>query len=280
MIRRILVGLAGTPYTAVSIQTAVELAVRHGAELTGVTAIDLKKLENVGPVPLGASAAAHDWREHRVKVTRDRIEQDIADFSSACTAAQLRWEVKSEGRESPFDYLISQSRYHDLMLFGVRSVFEYDVVGDPVTDPSLVLIRLITEGVRPIVAVAPQYQTVRRVMVAYSGSMESAKTMKRFVQLRPWPVEEMCIVTFERDEVRGRHLLADAAHYCRAHGLHAETKLIVQPPRDNLLLEAEAWGADLIVLGNSAKRLLLRRVFGETALHAIREANCPLFLAQ
>jgi len=34
------------------------------------------------------------------------------------------------------------------------------------------------------------------------------------------------------------------------------------------------------VIGNSAKNLLLRRIFGETALHAIRNAKGPLFLAQ
>ena len=40
MIRRILVGLGGTPYTSVGIQRAVELASRHEAGLTGVTLID------------------------------------------------------------------------------------------------------------------------------------------------------------------------------------------------------------------------------------------------
>ncbi len=40
------------------------------------------------------------------------------------------------------------------------------------------------------------------------------------------------------------------------------------------------WQADMIVLGNSAKNLLRRRVLGETALHAIRESTLPLFLSQ
>jgi len=35
-----------------------------------------------------------------------------------------------------------------------------------------------------------------------------------------------------------------------------------------------------MVVGNSAKNLLRRRIFGETALHAIQNANRPLFLAQ
>jgi nucleotide-binding universal stress UspA family protein len=280
MIRRILVGLAGTPYTAVSIQTAVELATRHGAELTGVTVLDLKALENVGAVPIGAGDAAKELREYRISVTRERVEQDIEDFASACNDAGVPWDVKREEREAAFDYMISQSRYHDLMVFGLRSIFEYHVVGERASDPSLTLVRLITEGVRPILAVGPAYHAVRRVMIAYSGSMESAKTMKHFVQLRPWPDVQVCLITFEHGHQRSRKLLDDASRYCRAHGIEAETKLVDSRAQDHLLPEAAAWGADLIVLGNSAKTLLLRRVFGETALHAIRHSDHPLFLAQ
>ena len=38
--------------------------------------------------------------------------------------------------------------------------------------------------------------------------------------------------------------------------------------------------ADLIVAGNSSKNLLLRKLFGETALKLLRESPLPLYLAQ
>jgi nucleotide-binding universal stress UspA family protein len=47
-----------------------------------------------------------------------------------------------------------------------------------------------------------------------------------------------------------------------------------------LLPYAQHWQADLIVAGNSAKNLLLRRLFGETALTLLRESPLPLYLAQ
>ena len=58
MIKRILVGLAGTPYTDTAIRRAVELAKAHEAEVTGVTVVDVQKLSMVGPVPIGAEVAA------------------------------------------------------------------------------------------------------------------------------------------------------------------------------------------------------------------------------
>jgi len=58
MIRRILLGLGGTPYTSVAIQRAIELAKRFEAEITGVTAVDIKGLSHVGLVPTGTLQAA------------------------------------------------------------------------------------------------------------------------------------------------------------------------------------------------------------------------------
>ena len=78
----------------------------------------------------------------------------------------------------------------------------------------------------------------------------------------------------------GTQLLADAADYCRAHQLAVETDCVNGSPKEQLLPYADRWGADLTVIGNSAKNLMLRKIFGETALHAIRNANRPLFLAQ
>ena len=53
MIKRILVGLGGTPFTAAATQWATELGDLHQAQLTGVTIVNTKKLEKVGPVPAG-----------------------------------------------------------------------------------------------------------------------------------------------------------------------------------------------------------------------------------
>ncbi len=63
MIKRILVGLGGTPFTAAATQWATELGDLHQAQLTGVTIVNTKKLEKVGPVPAGAAAYAQRMRE-------------------------------------------------------------------------------------------------------------------------------------------------------------------------------------------------------------------------
>ena len=116
--------------------------------------------------------------------------------------------------------MISLARYHDLMIFGLRSIFEYNVsiVDLSIEEPKDTLARLISAGVRPIIAVSDTFRPIQKVLIAYSGSMESAKTMKRFVQLRLWPDAKLKIVTFQSSEEKARQLLYDASEYCRAHG--------------------------------------------------------------
>lgn len=278
MIKKILLGIGGTPCTAVAIQHAVGLAKRFEAEITGVTVLDLERLTTVRLAQEETIPAAM----HRVILTRDRVEEAISAFESACATEGIKYQVKQEENEASFDLMSSLARYHDLMLFGLRSIFEYNVsiVDLSIEEPKDTLARLIAAGVRPIVAVSDTFRPIQKVLIAYSGSMESAKTMKRFVQMRLWPDAKLKIVTFQGSEEKARQLLNDASEYCRAHGYHVEHESNAGPPKDLLLPLATQWQADMIVLGNSAGHLLKKRLLGETALHIIRNADRPLFLCQ
>jgi nucleotide-binding universal stress UspA family protein len=277
MIKKILLGLGGTPYTTVAIQRAIKIAKQFEAEITGVTVLDVGRLANVGGVPIRAITFAKKMDVQRLLVTKERIEEAIGEFTSACALDGIKYHVKKEEREDPFDLMISLARYHDLMIFGLRSIFEYDISFE---EPRDALARLISAGVRPIIAVSEKFRPIQKVLIAYSGSMESAKTMKRFVQLRLWPGAKLKIVTFQSSEHKAQRLLYDASEYCRAHGFHVEHESNPGSPKDFLLPMAMLWQADMIVLGNSARNLLMKRALGETALHIIRNADRPLFLCQ
>ena len=277
MLKRILVGLAGTNYTPSAIQHAVDIAQRYQATLTGVTIVDVARLERVGSAPVGGGYWAKLLREHRIKVAYKHVTGAVEEFVQACESAGVAYQVQQE-EGNPFDLLTSEARYHDLMIFGLKSLFEHDIV----SDPHDALIRLVSAGVRPILAVGPEYREVRRVLIAYSGSMESAKTMRRFVQLRLWSDVELRIVTFQHGAAtsEAEKLVRDAAAYCRAHGFTAEENFADGSAKTGLLPYATQWNADLVAIGNSARGLLLRRIFGDTAMHVIQTSDRPLFLCQ
>jgi len=108
MIKRILVGIGGTPFTDVAIQRAVELSNIHGSVLTGVTVIDLKRLQHIGPVPMGAGAYAEKLRKMRTDLTEERVEEALAKFEKTCRDANLTYKIERETGD-PFELMISHA---------------------------------------------------------------------------------------------------------------------------------------------------------------------------
>jgi nucleotide-binding universal stress UspA family protein len=275
MIKRILLGLGGTPYTDVAIERAVELAKDHGARITGVTVVDTKRLKQIGPLPPGGDAYAEKLRKKRISITEQRIDKAIEKFTNKCKKSGISNKIKRETGD-PFEAMIDHARYNDVTIFGLKSLFDFGFT----VEPRDTLIRLVSQGVRPIIAVSPQFRSIRKVLIAYSGSMESAKAMRRYVQLNPWRNGSVRVVHFGKSGKVTDKLLKDAADYCRDHGFNTETESVTNSAKDHLIEYAQQNDMDLIVMGNSIRNLLFRHLLGDTVLNAIQQTDRPLFLAQ
>jgi nucleotide-binding universal stress UspA family protein len=275
MIKRILLGLGGTPFTDVAIDRSIELAKAHGALITGVTVLDLKGLKQVGPVPPGGDFYAARLREKRFAITEERIDSAIEQFKKKCDESNIPKKIEYETGD-PFESMIAHARYNDITIFGLKSLFDYGFT----MEPRDALIRLVSHGVRPIIAVSPEVRPICNVLIAYSGSMESAKAMRRYVQLNPWRNVRLRIVHFGNRDDSTEKLLKDSADYCRDHGFPNETELVDQSAREHLIEYAQQNDMDLIVMGNSIRNLLFRHLLGDTVLNAIQQSDRPLFLAQ
>ena len=276
MIKRILVGLAGTTFTPVAIQRAVALAKAHDAEVTGVTVLDPHRLRSLEqPVPAGIGHPSRH-SDRPIAVSPASIEESIQRLEQSCKEAGVKCRQLRETGDA-FTTLIDVARYHDLIVFGLGSVLKYAFPGD---DPHDQLIRLIGAGVRPLIAVSEEFRPISRVLIAYNGSMESAKAMKRFVQMRLWPQAELKLMTFHPSDRQAYELLFAAEEYCRAHGFRVCHESNPGDPKVLLLPAATLWQADMIVMGNSARSVLLRKLVGDTLLTTLAETKIPLFLAQ
>jgi nucleotide-binding universal stress UspA family protein len=274
VIKRVLIGLGGTPYVESKMRHALEFAQRFGAELTGVTVADLARLIDVGPIPMGAVAAAQTLRQHRMETAEQHIEKAIEAFRTRCGEEGVRWHiVREEG--DPFEELISLSRYHDLTILGLQGLFEYGVL----PDAHAYIGKLVARNVRPVLAVANEYREIRKVFVAYNGSMESAKAMKTFAQFSLWPDAEVMVACYHMKPHDAGPLVRDAAEYLRLYGYHVETMHPDVSPEEGLLRDADAWGADLIVMGASGRSNILRLIMGDTAEHIISHSKLPMLIS-
>jgi len=276
MIKRILVGLGGTPFTTVATKIATELGDLHQAQLTGVTVVDTNKLDKVGPVPAGGAAYAQRMRERKAQITKEGTEQAIAAFKAHCSQQQVVCRRIEYEQKDPFAAMISEARYNDLTIFGLRSMFDYGFT----SDPDKAIIKLLTQGVRPILAVAEIYRPIKKALIAYSGSMESAKALRHFLHLNPWPGVALHIVHFKEGPEKEPFLLKDAAEFCAAHGFEVKTDAVDGRARSDLLPFARENNADLIVMCNSVNKALLKRLLADSVLDTIKSADRPLFLSQ
>ena len=275
-VKRILVGLGLEACSETATSYAVDIAQRFRAELTGITLIDKPGLTHTGPTPIGAGAYAQQLSSERT-ATAYRLASRLAkQFHDACTTAGVPFEIRCEEGD-PLDSMISVARYNDLAIVGRDGLCEHGLMDEPHDG----LVRLVGAGVRPMVVAPPVHRSIKRVLVAYSGSMESAKTLRRFVQLSLWPIAQVRILHFSGNRhLEGSDLVDDAARYCATHGLEVDTEVRTGAANHQLLQAADDWHADMIVMGNSGRRLLVRRLFGETMLQTVREAELPLFLCQ
>lgn len=275
MIKRILLGIGGTSFTKVAIESALELAMRHGARLTAVTVVNPDRICKFGPVPAGAGFYAKRLCENRLEVTKSQVLEAVDLLEKTCKESGVDYDVAWESG-NPFQILTTHARYHDLTVFGLRGIFEYQLTEDPEKD----LIRLLSHGVRPILCVSNQVRNIQKVMVAYSGSMESAKAMRHFVQFRLWPHAVLDIVHFSSGEDDSNALLTNAAAYCRDHGYQVNTRMVPGKAEDHLLSTAEKNNTDMIVMGNGIRSIWLRKVLGDTVLKTLSQSEMPIFLSQ
>jgi nucleotide-binding universal stress UspA family protein len=138
-----------------------------------------------------------------------------------------------------------------------------------------------------------------KILLAIDGSPCSDVAV-RAAASRPWPAgSEAEIVTaihapivpdpfligvmvyeemMEHQRKAAPELLEKAAAEIRAGNpdLHVTTKVLKGPPKERIVEEAEAWGADLIMLGSHGHGAVTRFVLGSVSHAVASHAHCSV----
>lgn len=276
MIKRILVDLSDTERADGILRHAVELGCRHQAELTVVVASSVAQSSGIGPLQeIAAAAWARELQRQHIEDAREHVGAALESLRESCVSRGVPFSIVEQG-DDPFESTVERFRYHDVFVCGSHATFDQAHL----EDGSEELVRLVEEGVRPLLAVSDDFRPIQRVLIAQSAAIDSARTLKRFVRFRPWPDMSLKIVAFRDAESDPSSLLTDASHYCRRHGVEPEVEVLDGPICQELLHQALEWDADLIVIGNSDHSRLSRWFFGGTVMDIIRESDRSLFLSQ
>lgn len=126
-VARVVLVLANGPHIDRAIAQAVELAREHGTELCGMAVIDVPRLQNVGPVPIGAGWHAQQMREHRIAQARRAAADVLQRFESTAQASGVIWSSRlAEGR--PRTVLREVCSRDDLVAVAAEGWFDQGVL--------------------------------------------------------------------------------------------------------------------------------------------------------
>jgi len=209
------------------------------------------------------------------------IEADYrAQFDDTVRRHGIRPE--SEWRSSPnssSDVGIN-AHYADLVV-----VARPEPAGPTASPPGLAESLVLTSG-RPIIVFPPRgtVSRVRRILVGWNANRESIRAVADALPLlaRAEAVEVL-VVDPERHPGHGPEAGADIARHLARHGAQVGVRRLSSGGKDVghlLLSQADAFGADLLVMGAYGHSQLTEWVFGGVTRTVLYEAGLPVLMSR
>jgi nucleotide-binding universal stress UspA family protein len=279
MLKRVMVGVCRSPAQESLTSLAIDIARRHGAEVTGLAIVDAERIAPVGPVAVGVFSAKIAERDDEIETARDQATEHMAVLRKRVEDAGLKFhQALIEG--STKEILEDVWRFQDVFVLATRPW----PLGEGSALRETSVLRLIASGVRPVIAVPPHAPAAPdKVAVALSGSLESAKAMKQMLQSGIWRDAAIHLVTSAppKSGEPVEQLLRNAADYVAAYGVDVTTAVIDRPEDRSAAIidEAAKAGAQAIVIGSSYKRFLAVQRFGSHAQELMQKFPGALFIS-
>lgn len=271
-LRRLLVGLVPGDAGRIAIDQAVRLARETGAELVGLSMVDVPAARRVGAVPLGAMHYARRLSEHRLHEARDKAADVVSAFEVAAAAAGVRYEVRHEEGD-PRTLLADASGSFDLV---AMPAYGWESDGAEPNGPGLD--PLLAAGVRPLLTGTPARREVRHVLLVHDLSQRAGQTVRWFGQTRLWPNATIHVAGIGEAKPTMDATLEEAAAYLGAHGYAAEA--IGPMPQSSVAADPLAdlpFRCDVAIIANAGSGGRLQRLQADPG-RRLRDARCTLVL--
>ena len=275
---RIVVGLDGTEYSTNAMRVGGEAIRVFGGTLIGVAVVDKPGIEaSARGAGIGAYEYARQLREQRMSDAHERAEAFHDEFEEYCKNQNIGYELAYHDAV-PFQAIIDEARFADAIVVGTRTHFHHETQ----SEPGDTLRRLMEIGVCPVVAVPRDADMPRRAIVAFDGSVQSARALRTYVRMVALDPEARSITllhvgegTPEDDQVQ----LIRAQQYVAGWGLEVEVMNRTGRPSEVIEQIAQEQSPCVVVMGAYGRRGRIRGMFfGSTAQRLIENERATVFV--
>ena len=281
MIKRILLPLDASPFTAAATEAACALARSHDAEITGLVVLDIPGIKkSIGPVPLGGGHYAKRLEGTRREAAEKVVDELLATFRAKCAAEGVPWQ-EAEAQGTPHEQIIDESVYYDALVMGLRTFYRFDPEGKP----GDTLDNILEHSVTPVLGipenyVKPEPGTRVKSLILFDGSLPAARSLQRFAQMTRPELTETTLVMAGSDEELANYQLERAARYLAAHGFDEVRSEWTADDIVEAVDERYLDAADLVVVGAHSKVAVIDFLIGSLARHLIEVALKPILIGQ
>ncbi len=277
MSSRILLGVSGGPKNQSLTDLAFHLAKHSDCALSALAIKDVERLKQTDSKSLGVYSHQVRRIEERLLRANEHLEKRLDEYAELAAENGVRFTPLSVQGDA-LQAVLEAWRFHDLLITETNPW----AIGADAPEQSTVLLKLIAHGIRPVLSVpkgAPS--RIGKCLVALSGSLESAKALKHLVRVGVFPGAAIHLVTVgaPKSGESAEELLQKALEYCEIHGHDATSSVLEGASSDALLREIENVDADLIAIGSSFRRFLLKERFGTHAKAIIDRSPVSVFIS-
>ena len=280
MLKRIVVGLDGSPYSKSAVNYACNLAKNYGATVVGIGVVDLPEIEkHIGPGgPPGSGIYAKRLKDSKVQDALGKVKGFLDEFEKACKEKGVSCERYSEEGE-PFEAIMEEGKTADLIVVGIRTYYHFETS----SEPGDTLKRLLEKPVCPVLAVTDEMVMPENVVIAFDGGYTSARAMRSFVHLSRELsfASEVTLLRVSEDAEKQEVCeaeMAKAKRYLEAHGVSVDAVCKSGRPSQVILETAKELRPSMVVMGAFGKGTIAKLLFGSTANEIIEDASLPLFV--
>lgn len=275
MVKSLLVAMDETPGSEAARRVACALASASGASLTGFGNLDIAALTAPVAVPLGGAHYKAHADIQRVRDVDAHRERARAKFLSEAAAAGVRASAILTSGDTVRD-LLDAAASHDAVVLGLDTDFS----GAASEGLARTVERVLKNNPRPLILTPRGAATVSRVLVAFDGSVPSARALQLFVLLGLPAIAPVHVTTIARDVGSARILANSAENYLALYGheVHLRPVASSEDPAEVLLGEMRAIGADLLVMGAYGHRGWREALLGSCTTRLLSKSPASLFI--
>ena len=270
---KILLGLDGSSHAEAAIEYACQIALNHNATITGVAIIDEPGIQSSsGPVPIGGTHYDVKLEDQLLEETQAKAKAILDGFARICDERKINAILHTD-IGSPVSELIEESKFHDFIVIGKQTSFEYDA-----NETYGTLERVLKNGLIPVLAVSDSVREIKNVLVAYDNSIPASKAVHMFLLLGIWGACDITLLTVNNDAAAAQDLLGNLGGFFESYGIKPTLATRSGHPDTVVKSYIAENDIDMLVMGAYGRKSVREFFVGSVTYHLIHETEIPLFL--